>query len=393
MTDILFLTWRYLTFNWIKTVILVMSIALIVFLPVALNVLVGQSADELTARADATPLLVGAKGSPLELVLNSLYFESDVPALTTYTETHRIAETDLALPIPLYVRFQVRDQPIVGTELDYFEFRGLRLAEGRMMAMLGECMLGAEAAATLGVRVGDTVVSSPESVFDLAGVYPLKMSVVGVFAPTYTADDVAVFVDLKTAWVIQGLVHGHQDLSAPEAAAGVLSRTEDAIVGNASVVQYNEITPQTVDSFHFHGDLSDYPITAVIAVPRSDKAGTILMGRFESAEFADQITRPSAVMTDLLDTVLTIRGFVVGAILLVALATAATAALVFLLSLRLRRREIETMIKIGGSRGHVAAILMSEMISVLVLGTTLAGALTLLTQRYGAGLIRALLLG
>ena len=36
-------------------------------------------AKELTARAQATPLLVGAKGSPLELMLNSLYFESDTP--------------------------------------------------------------------------------------------------------------------------------------------------------------------------------------------------------------------------------------------------------------------------------------------------------------------------
>ena len=45
---------------------------------------------ELTARAQATPLLVGAKGSPLELVLNSLYFESDVPAAMPYAEADRV---------------------------------------------------------------------------------------------------------------------------------------------------------------------------------------------------------------------------------------------------------------------------------------------------------------
>ena len=56
--------------------------------------------------------------------------------------------------------------------------------------------------------VGGHVVSSPESVFDLAGVYPLKMAVVGVLAPTHTPDDDAVFVDVKTAWVIAGLAHG-----------------------------------------------------------------------------------------------------------------------------------------------------------------------------------------
>ena len=150
MKEALYLAWRYLAYHRIKTAILVTSITLIVFLPVGLNVLVGQSAAELTARAEATPLLVGIKGSPLELVLNSLYFESDAPAITSYGQAIRVAESELAEPIPLYVRFRSREHPIVGTTLEYFEFRGLRLAAGRHMAVLGECVLGARAAVELG---------------------------------------------------------------------------------------------------------------------------------------------------------------------------------------------------------------------------------------------------
>lgn len=393
MTDTLYLAWRYLAYHKIKSVILVASIMLIVYLPIGLNVIVGQSAEELTARADATPLLIGAKGSPLELVLNSLYFDSDPPELTTYADAVRISDSGLATPIPLYVRFRSREHPIVGTSLEYFEFRQLRFAAGRTMAVLGECVLGSKVAESLGLGVGGTVISSPESVFDLAGTYPLKMKVVGVLAPSFTADDQVIFVDLKTAWVIEGLVHGHQDLAAPEAAAGVLKREGDTIVGNASVVEYNEITPDNMDSFHFHGNLPDYPISAVIVVPHDRKSGTILMGRYEGAEETSQIVRPTAVMNELLDTILTIQGFVVAAILLVAVATLATAALVFLLSLRLRRREIETMVKIGGSRFNIGVLLASEVVAVLVLGILLAGGLTLLTSRFGAGVIRAWLLG
>ena len=77
MNGLVYLAWRYLAHNRIKTTILVLSIALIVFVPSGLRVLVGQSAEELTARADATPLLIGARGSPLELTLSSLYFEGD----------------------------------------------------------------------------------------------------------------------------------------------------------------------------------------------------------------------------------------------------------------------------------------------------------------------------
>mgnify|MGYP001569619909 FL=1 len=393
MKDTLYLAWRYLAHHRVKTAILVGSLTLITFLPVGLNVIVGQSARELTARAEVTPLLVGAKGSPLELSLNSLYFESDTPALTTYSESLRIEESGLAKPIPLYVRFRSREFPIVGTTLEYFGFRGLTVASGRKMAVLGECVLGSRVAANLGIGPGDTVVSSPESVFDLAGVYPLKMQVVGVLEPSYTADDGAIFVDLKTAWVIQGLVHGHQDMDAPEAAAGVLKREGDTITANASVVQYNEITPDNVDSFHFHGGMAEYPISAIIAVPNDQKSGTILMGRYEAADDISQIVQPATVMNELLGTILTIREFVVAALLLVAVATLATAALVFLLSLRLRRREIDTMSKIGGSRLSIGTLLVSEIVAVLLAGVLLAGLLTLLTAQFGEGLIRALLLG
>jgi putative ABC transport system permease protein len=390
--EALYLAWRYLAYHRIKTAILVTSIMLIVFLPVGLNVLVGQSAVELTARAEATPLLVGAKGSPLELVLNSLYFESDAPELTSYGESIRVAESGLAEPIPLYVRFRSREHPIVGTTLEYFEFRALRLAAGRAMAVLGESVVGARVAASLGIGPGDTVISSPESVFDLAGVYPLRMPVVGVLAPSHTPDDLAIFVDLKTAWIIEGLGHGHQDLTAPEAAAGVLSREKNRITANASVVQYNEITEKNADSFHFHGDLAGHPITALIAVPHSEKSGVLLMGRYQSDDEPSQIVRPIAVMNDLLDTILTIQSYVVAAILIVAVATLATAALVFLLSLRLRRREIETMVKIGGARLSVAAVLVSEVVVVLLLGVALAGGLTLLISRFGSTAIRTFIL-
>jgi putative ABC transport system permease protein len=390
--ETLYLAWRYMAYHRIKAAILIASITLIVFLPVGLNVLVGQSADELTARAEATPLLVGAKGSPLELALNSLYFDAEVPERTTHAEVSRIDASGLARAIPLYVRFRSRDHPIVGTTLDYLDFRGLRVAEGRQMAILGECVLGAQAAHDLGVGPGGAVVSSPESVFDIAGVYPLRMQVVGVLERAFTPDDRAVFVDLKTAWVIEGLGHGHQDLAKPQAAGAVLGREGNTIRANASLVQYNEITPENRASFHFHGSLDGFPLTAVLAVPSDQKSGTILLGRYQGDAEQAQIVRPAVVIRELLDTVFTVRSFVVAGILLVSAATLATAVLVLLLSLRLRRREIETLVKIGGSRGRVAFLIVSEAVIVVVVGATLAGGLTAITHRFGSTVIRAFLL-
>ncbi len=138
MRDLLYMAWRYLAYHRIKTIILILSITLIVFLPAGLKILVGQSARALTLRAESTPLLIGAKGSPLELVLNSLYFESDTPPQITFAESQRVTDSKLATAIPLYTRFSAHKFPIIGTTLDYFDFRKLTVAEGRWMAVLGE---------------------------------------------------------------------------------------------------------------------------------------------------------------------------------------------------------------------------------------------------------------
>jgi len=387
----LYLAWRYLAYHRVKTLILTTSITLIIFLPVGLRVLVRQSQEQLTARAEATPLLVGARGSPLELVLNSLYFESDVPATMSFGEVRRIESTGYALPIPVYVRFAARGHPIVGTTLDYFDFRRLRIAEGTNLRMLGDAVLGARVAEELGVGPGESVISSPESVFDIAGTYPLSMRVVGVLEYSGSPDDEAIFVDLKTTWVIEGIVHGHQELSGSGAAGLILTSDTANVVANAAVVQYQEITADNLGSFHFHGDQSTYPITAVIAVPPDQRSESLLRGRFESPDELLQIVPPVDVMDELLETVLTVEAFVIAVVVVVGLSTLATAVLVFMLSLRLRRREIDTMRKIGAARRSIGAVMASEVAAVLVVGVALAAILTGLTSRFGSDIIRSLL--
>jgi putative ABC transport system permease protein len=388
MRDILYMAGRYLAYNRIKTTILILSITLIVFLPAGLKILVRQSAESLTSRAEATPLIIGAKGSPLELVLNSLYFEAAIPAKMTFSESQRITKSKLANAIPLYTRFKARKFPIVGTTIDYFTFRALEVYKGRKMAVLGECVLGSDVATRLKLEPGQYIISSPESVFDIAGVYPLKLKVVGILAPTGTPDDRIVLVDLKTAWIIEGLAHGHQELANAE----ILERKGNVTIANASVMQFNEITPENIDSFHFHGDTSGFPITAVVAVPNDKKSGTLLQGKYLGDDERVQIVKPAAVMDELLGTVLTVQNYVVAAVVVIGFSTLMTAVLVFMLSHRLRKREIEAMHRIGGSKARVLGLLSTEITVVLLIGFICAGLLTLTASQFGAQLIRLFIL-
>ena len=97
MIDSFYIAWQYVRYNKIKTTVLIASITLISFLPFSLHLLLNESERQLMSRAVSTPLVVGVKGSALDLVMNTLYFGEDVPELMTMEASDRIADTDLAL--------------------------------------------------------------------------------------------------------------------------------------------------------------------------------------------------------------------------------------------------------------------------------------------------------
>ena len=388
MLDTFYIAWRYIRYNRIRTTVLVACITLVSFLPLSLQLLLDESERQLMSRAETTPLVIGAKGSSLDLVMNTLYFGDEVPERIDMGASERVAETDLALPIPVYVRFKARGNPIVGTSLDYFEFRGLEIADGRQVAVLGECVLGAKVAESLGLKPGDSIVSSPESLFDLAGIYPLKMKVVGVLKKSHTSDDLAVFVDLKTAWVIQGLGHGHQDVTKLKDPTLVLKRTESNVAATAKLYHYTEITDKNIESFHFHGSLDTYPITAVIAAPYDNKSETILRGRYLSKEESQQIVRPAEVIDGLLQNIFRIKNVLDAVISIVALATVLAVVLVFALSLRLRQREIETIFKLGCSRMTIVRLVGAEILLILLASGVFCSVFVFLVNQYANDLVR-----
>lgn len=390
MIDSLYIAWKYISFNKIKTITLVGCITLISFLPMALQLLLDESERQLMSRAVSTPLVVGSKGSALDLVMNTIYFGDEVPELITIAASDRVMDTDLALPIPVYVRFRARGNPIVGTTLDYFDFRGLKIAEGRQMAVLGDCVVGAKVAKGLHLKPEDSLVSSPETLFDLAGIYPLKMKVVGVLEKSHTSDDLAVFVDLKTAWVIQGLGHGHEDVTRITDPTLILKRTEDNVAATAKLFHYTEISEKNLDSFHFHGNLTDYPITAVIAVPYDIKSGTILRGRYLSSEETHQIVMPEEVIDGLLQNIFRIKNVLDAVISVVGLATVLALVLVFALSLRLRQQEIQTIFKLGCRRMTIARLLGAEIFIIVAISGVLCGVMVLLVNQYANDLVRML---
>jgi len=385
MSDLFYLLSRYLWFYRTKVLTLSFSLALVIAIPLGLSLLSNMLSDHLKTRALSTPLLLGAKGSALDLSIAALYFGEQELPLMKYQRVEELRESNLTKTIPIYRKYRVKSSPIVGTDLDYFDFRDLSFKEGRPFIRIGECVLGSDTAKKLDVKVGDTLVSSPESVFDIAGAYPLKMDVVGILAPSLSADDLAVFTDIKTSWIIEGLAHGHEKLEKTPSA--ILKREGETLIANASVMQYNYITQDNIEGFHFHGNIDTFPINAIILIPEDHKAKTLLMGRYMSDHASLMLIEPKKVIQRVLERVFDIKDVALSVLLLLLAATFAISVLVFTLSIRLRKNEIETLKRIGVSRFKVNFLLLSEIITVILISTLLVFLSIMITYLFGDSLI------
>jgi len=375
MKESVYLAYRYMLHNRIKSVVMILALTILLSLPFCLNILVNKSESYLMSRAKNTPLIVGTRGSSLDLVINSLYFEKTEIIDMKYDELKRVEETGFALPIPLHTKFSSNNFPIVGTTIDYFEFRGLKIESGDLFAVIGECVLGADAASKLNLKPGQHITSSPETALDITGIYPLKMKITGVLEKAYTPDDKAIFTDLKTTWVIEGLIHGHQDLEQSRDTSILLGVKDNNYIANAKLYSYNSISPENILDFHIHGDMNKYPLTSAISLPYTEKDKALLMGRYLAVDETSQILIPRNVISKLIDNIFKFKKFFEGIFIFVAAALLMLLALVIALSLRLRSKEIQTMFKLGSSRFKILEIISFELIILLSVSAIISSGL------------------
>lgn len=403
MKNALFLAWKSLLWHRGRSVTILLSLVITVWLPITVRMVLDQFRREISERANATPLVLGAKGSRIDLALHALYFDTLPPASTTMAEAESIndrsSESAPAISIPLHVRHRTQSGPgvegsvIVGTSPEYFEFRNLHISHGRMISLLGECVVGSNVARRMQLSPGDSLLSAPRNAFSLAGDYPLRMQVAGVLAQAHSPDDDAVFTDVRTTWVIDGIGHGHQELNT-QTDSGLLLKSDaraGAVTANAAVLPYTEITPDNIDSFHFHGDPATFPVTAIIVVPETEKARTQILGRYASAQATAQCLKPPEVINELLSIVFRIEQLTWMCSIAAGIVTCLLLGLVVNLSMRLRAAEMQTMFRLGCSRMTIAMLHGSEIVLLLLASSILASAAALMTLRSAASVLRSIL--
>lgn len=352
-------------------------------LPGAVRAVVTAFERELTARADAAPLVLGAAGSRSDLVLHALYFRNDPPGEISLADKKELDREQLAETIPLCVRATVRGVPVVGTDGGYFKLRKLTLESGGPIARLADCVLGSDAARRLDLAAGDTVATDPKSLFATGGGVPVRLRITGVMAPTGTADDGAAFVDLETAWLIAGLGHAHTSKSATHTHADGQSPAPSGFI---------EVTDENVKRFHFHGNSDRFPLTAVIAVPPDKESRLLLVGRYAGRKEGTSLAESDIVLRDLLGVAIRLRRLFDVNAAVAGVATLLLSGAVLSLTVRLRQAEMQTMSRLGLSRLRIAALFGVEFVLIALAAAAIALALTFAATFAAPALFRWLVL-
>ena len=211
MTDLSIIL-RSLKVRLFSTMVTVFTVAIAVGLLMALLMLRTSGERAFSRGTGNAQLLVSRDASPLESVLNGLFY-ANAPRNSISMEKYEeiVASFPWAWAVPTQMGDSYKGVPVVATNSDFFTaFQPVdgvpwTFEDGRRFARPYELVVGSEAARTSGLKMGDKVPlthgfgHSREN----AHVHDSHLfEVVGILAPTESSHDRAIYTDLNGSWVL-----------------------------------------------------------------------------------------------------------------------------------------------------------------------------------------------
>ena len=225
------LVWSYVRTKPLNTLLNVLLLSLGIAIITVLLLVSRQIEETLTRNSEGIDLVVGAKGSPLQIILSSV-FQLDFPTGNiSLQEAQKLSRNRLVRhTIPLAMGDSYRGHRIIGTDPDYISLYKATVAQGRLWKKPMEVTLGAQVAQQLNLSLQDTFYSSHGLTSDNLHVHEQPFTVVGILAPSYSVADNLILTSLESVWEI------HETHDADTAIAPSSIGTEREIT--ALLVQY-----------------------------------------------------------------------------------------------------------------------------------------------------------
>jgi len=329
------------------------SIALSVMLLLGVERIRSEAQTSFTNTISGTDLIVGARTSPVQLLLSSVFGLSDATNTISWDSYEAIAgHPGVAWTIPISLGDTHAGYRVTGTTeayADHFRYgrrQALQMNSGGWFASEEGAVLGAEVAVNLGYRVGSDIIvahGAGDISFIKHDAHPFQVA--GILARTGTPVDRTVFVSLAGI----DAIHAGMDPSDDHG--------HDPLAGSASAAPHHEEEPTAITAFY----IGLKSRSAALSVQR-------MVNEYKGEPLS--AIMPAAALQELWGIVgvvekalLAVSGFVV----LVGLSGMLVAIMT---SLNERRREMAILRSVGARPLHIFSLVIGEAGFITIIGMT-----------------------
>ena len=309
-----------------------------------------QTYEAFTGGEAGFDAVLGARGSQLQLVLNTVFHLETSPGNIPWSLYREMAASPrVALAVPYAVGDNYQGYRIVGTTAEMFTKFRYRSGQGFEVEPGGrvfdetksEAVVGSYAARRLGLRVGDTFSPYHGLNFDERQRHKEQFTVVGVLQPTSSPSDRVIWIPIEGIYRMSGhVLRGSGDVFRPEEGQVISDEHREV-----SAVMLKFTTPQA--GFTFSQLINGQGRVATLAWP---------IGRV-MAELFDRIGWVSRVLT-------------LVAYLVVVVAAASILASIYN-TMNERRREFAILRALGARRGTVFGVIVLEASTIAAAGAAI----------------------
>ncbi len=335
--NLLVLSWAYIRARPLNAGLNVLLLALGVAIICVLLLLGSQLEERLTRDAQRINLVVGAKGSPLQLVLAAVFHVDVPPGNIKLADAQSIASNRMVKrTVPLALGDSLRGFRIVGTSSDLLALYDARIETGKHWDGPMQALIGAEVARTLGLQVGAKFLGTHGLGKEGDAHESSPFAVVGVLAPTGSVIDRLILASVESVWLV------HMQLNEDEKPAEALAAlTPDEKEITALLVEYAS------------------PLAAM-SLPRSINSETSM----QAASPANEAARLFSMLGVGLDVV---RAFA----LVLLLAAGLSTFIALFNALEERKYDLAVMRTLGATPGKLMRLVLFEGLMMGVIGTAL----------------------
>ncbi len=207
--NLILLAWKNIRHQWLDTLLGVLLLAFGLGTISMLILIEKQSSEQFNRNIKDIDMVLGAKGSPLQLILANVY-HVDAPTgnIKIRDAKQVIYNPTVAMAIPLAYGDNFQQWRIVGTDSNYAQHYAMKLREGVAFKEEYDANIGADVAKATGLKLGDTFLSThglDQTENDEEHAHHHAYRVVGIFEKSGSVIDRLILTPVETIW------HAHED--------------------------------------------------------------------------------------------------------------------------------------------------------------------------------------